>query len=198
MLGGWILGELVGWFIVMFEGWRELRRHDLGDFMGADVRSIEVRHPGLWRFAIVTNVSLSVRMASKEIDDLVVGISSRSMRSGSIGSPSNSPSCSALSTTRSLNRSTPDLSRYAAAAEWANFRAAFLGGMRVAALVVIPGWLVLVFGGRWLISITSGPEFADAHGALIFYALGVSIAAVCHGLSSLPMAVNRPMIPSTR
>ena len=195
VLGGWILGELVGWFIVMFAGWAELRRRKLGGFMRADVRQIGRRHPGVWRFAILTNLSLAIRMASKELDDIVVGILLSEHALGLYRVAKQFAVILGTVHDALAQPLYPDLSRYAAERQWRKFSAAFFGGMRIAATVVVPGWLGLVLLGRWLIRITSGPEFVDAHGVLIFYAAGVSVASIFHGLSSLPMALNRPKVP---
>ena len=195
VLGGWIIGELVGWLIVMFAGWTELRRRELGGFMRANVRQIEARHAGIWHFAILTNLSLAIRMASKELDDIVVGVLLSEHALGLYRVAKQFAVILGTVHDALAQPLYPDLSRYAAAGEWPKFGAAFFGGMKIAAAVVVPGWLALALFGGWLIRITSGPEFVDAHGVLIFYAAGVSIASIFHGLSSLPMALNRPKVP---
>lgn len=195
VLGGWILGEFLGWLIVMLNGWRELRRRGLGDFMQGNVRRIDDRHPGVWRFAIITNISLAIRMGSKEVNDIVIGVLLSEHALGLFRVAKQFSVVIGMVHDAMAQPLYPDMSRYAAGKEWNKLREAFFGGMKIATMVVVPAWLGLAVFGHWLIYFTAGSEFTDAHLVMALYAFGVAIASILHGLAGLPMALNRPTVP---
>jgi O-antigen/teichoic acid export membrane protein len=195
VLGGWILGEFLGWLIVMFQGWAELRRRGLGDFMRSDVRHIETRHPGVWRFAIITNISLAIRMGSKEVNDVVIGVVLSEYALGLFRVAKQFSVIIGMVHDALAQPLYPDMSRYAASRQWSKLKEAFMGGLKIATIVVVPAWLGLAVFGHWLIYFTAGAEFIDAHLVMVLYAFGVSISSIFHGLAGLPMALNRPTVP---
>ena len=61
---------------------RELRRRGVGAVLGAPLRGITQRFPGLWRFALSANVSLTIRSSASELDTLLVGLLADSVSAG--------------------------------------------------------------------------------------------------------------------
>lgn len=195
VLGGWMLGEFLGWIIVMLSGWAELRRRGLGDFMRANARHMEERHPGVWSFAILTNFSLAIRMGAKEVNDVLIGVVLSEHALGLFRVAKQFSVVIGMVSDALAQPLYPDMSRYAASREWSKLKEAFLGGMKLATIVVVPAWLGLAVLGHWLIYFTAGAEFTDAHLVLVLYAFGAAVAAIFHGLAGLPMALNRPTVP---
>jgi O-antigen/teichoic acid export membrane protein len=51
----------------------ELRRRGVGGILSAGMKGITSRFPGLWRFALSANFSLTIRSSANELDTLLVG-----------------------------------------------------------------------------------------------------------------------------
>jgi O-antigen/teichoic acid export membrane protein len=70
----WMAAQIFGSLTVVFLSLAELRRQGLlASMLAASVRGITALFPGLWRFAISTNLSLTLRSSANQLDTLLVG-----------------------------------------------------------------------------------------------------------------------------
>lgn len=70
----WMAAQIFGSLSVVFLSLAELRRQGmLASMLRASVRGITAHFPGLWKFAISTNLSLTLRSSANQLDTLLVG-----------------------------------------------------------------------------------------------------------------------------
>ena len=70
----WMAAQIFGSLTVVFLSLAELRRQGmLAGMLTASVRGITAHFPGLWKFAISTNLSLTLRSSANQLDTLLVG-----------------------------------------------------------------------------------------------------------------------------
>jgi O-antigen/teichoic acid export membrane protein len=69
----WITAQIVGGLIVVLFALRELRRNGITAVFKAPLSGVTKRFPGLWRFALSANISLTIRASANEVDTLLVG-----------------------------------------------------------------------------------------------------------------------------
>ncbi|WOS64932.1 lipopolysaccharide biosynthesis protein [Sinorhizobium fredii] len=70
----WMAAHIFGSLNIVFLSLAELRRQGmLASMIKAPVRGITAHFPGLWKFAISTNLSLTLRSSANQLDTLLVG-----------------------------------------------------------------------------------------------------------------------------
>ncbi len=70
----WMAAQILGALVLIALSVVELRRQDmLAGLVTAPLRGITALFPGLWRFSISTNLSLTIRSSANEFDTLLVG-----------------------------------------------------------------------------------------------------------------------------
>ncbi|AFL51798.1 O-antigen/teichoic acid export membrane protein [Sinorhizobium fredii] len=70
----WMVAHIFGSLTIVFLSLAELRRQGmLASMLKASVRGITAHFPGLWKFAISTNLSLTLRSSANQLDTLLVG-----------------------------------------------------------------------------------------------------------------------------
>ncbi|MDK1385984.1 Inner membrane protein YghQ [Ensifer psoraleae] len=70
----WMAAQIVGSLTLVVLALAELRKRGmLASMLTASVRGITSHFPGLWKFAISTNLSLTLRSSANQLDTLLVG-----------------------------------------------------------------------------------------------------------------------------
>ena len=69
----WIITDIFGNLFLYLAGWWSLHSHGYRRIMSSSITGISDRFLGLWSFVWTTNLNSSIRMASRELDTLVVG-----------------------------------------------------------------------------------------------------------------------------
>lgn len=69
----WAATQAVGYLIFLAMGLVAARRQGLGGFVMAPLGGIRTQFRGIWRFAILSNISLSIRSSANQLDVLIVG-----------------------------------------------------------------------------------------------------------------------------
>lgn len=69
----WAFTHVLGALLLVASSVRELRRLGCADFLSAPLSGLAVRFPGIWRFSILVNLSLTVRSSAQQLDTLIVG-----------------------------------------------------------------------------------------------------------------------------
>jgi O-antigen/teichoic acid export membrane protein len=78
----WMGTQIFGSLSMTALALRELRRRGVRGVLTAPLRGITHRFPGLWRFALSANVSLTIRSSANELDTLLVGLLADSSSAG--------------------------------------------------------------------------------------------------------------------
>ena len=187
----WYVTDLVGDLYLWFLAWRELRRRGLMEGIRPTLRPETL--PGAWRFAIHVNLNASVQAAWGPVARVVVG--------GLLG-----PAGAALfrvASSLSDSASKPaDLLGKAFYPEVVRMDLRtkkpwklMLRGTALASAVALLAILVLLVGGRPLITLLFGKEFIGAYEALVILMLIPFISVFSFPLPPMLYALDRPGAP---
>lgn len=69
----WMLTQIFSGIGLVFVALRVLRDQNLHGVLSTPMRHVRERFPGLWRFALSANLSLTIRSSANEFDTLIVG-----------------------------------------------------------------------------------------------------------------------------
>jgi O-antigen/teichoic acid export membrane protein len=184
-----LAGDLYGWFI----GWRELKRRGLLEGIRPTLRPDSL--PGAWRFAIHVNLNASVQAVWGPIARLVVG--------GLLG-PAGAGLFRVASSLSDSAGKPADLLAKAFYPEVVRMDLSskkpwklMLRGTAIAAALAIVAILVLVVGGKPLVSLLFGPEFLGAYDALLILMIVPFISVFSFPLPPMLLALDRPDAPVT-
>jgi O-antigen/teichoic acid export membrane protein len=190
-VAAWYVTDLTGDLYLWFLAWRELRRRKLLEGIRPTLRPDTL--PGAWRFAINVNLNASVVAAWGPIARVVVG--------GLLG-----PAGAALfrvASSLSDSASKPaDLLAKAFYPEIVRMDLAskkpwklMLRGTALASAIALLAILVLLLGGRSLISFLFGKDFLGAYNALVILMLVPFISVFSFPLPPMLFALDRPDAP---
>ena len=189
----WYVTELGGELYIWFLSWRELRRHSLMEGIRPTLRPESL--PGAWRFAIHINLTASVQAAWGPIARLVVG--------GLLG-PAGAALFRVASTVSDAAAKPADLLAKAYYPEVVRMdlttRKPWKLMFRVTALatvVALVAILIMMLGGKPIISFLFGKEFLGSYDALIVLMIVPFLAVLGFPLSPMLYALDRPDAPLT-
>jgi O-antigen/teichoic acid export membrane protein len=192
-VAAWYLTDLGGDLYLWFLAWRELRRRGLLEGIRPTLKPETL--PGAWRFAIHVNLNASVQAAWGPIARVVVG--------GLLG-----PAGAALfrvASSLSDSASKPaDLLAKAFYPEVVRMDLTtkkpwklMLRGTVLASAVALLAILILLLGGKPLISFLFGKEFISAYEALVILMLVPFLSVFSFPLPPMLYALDRPDAPVT-
>ncbi|MCF3641819.1 lipopolysaccharide biosynthesis protein [Rhizobium sp. TRM95111] len=69
----WMLTQIFSGLGLLWIAMRVLRGQNFGGILFMSMQGIRVRFPGLWRFSLSANLSLTIRSSASELDTLIVG-----------------------------------------------------------------------------------------------------------------------------
>lgn len=69
----WMAMQIVGSISMVLLAFRELHRNGIDHVLSSSLKGVTERFPGLWRFALSANLSLTIRSSANELDTLLVG-----------------------------------------------------------------------------------------------------------------------------
>ena len=184
-----LAGDLYGWFL----GWRELKRRGLLEGIRPTLRPDTL--PGAWRFAIHVNLNASVQAVWGPIARLVVGgllgpAGAALFRVASALSDSASKPADLLAKAFYPEVVRMDLSTKK---PWK----LMLRGTAIASGLAITAILILLVGGKEIVSVLFGTEFLGAYDALLILMIIPFISVFSFPLPPMLLALDRPDAPVT-
>jgi O-antigen/teichoic acid export membrane protein len=188
----WLATEIADCWMTTLLGYRELRRRGLRRVLHASVRGITSKFPQLWKFFIFSNLQVSLRLAVKEVDILVIG--------GLLGAAAAGVYKIVRQFARAIGRLEeamrqaiyPDLSKTWAGRDSTDFRELlWKPALGMAGLGVL-AWLGFMLLGRPLLRLTVGPHFEASYGPILVYLVGVIISMATFHFPSILLAMGRP------
>jgi O-antigen/teichoic acid export membrane protein len=181
-------GDLYGWFLA----WRELRRRGLMEGIRPTLRP---ELPGAWRFAIHVNLTASVQTAWGPIARLFVG--------GLLG-PAGAALFRVASSLSDSAAKPADLLAKAFYPEVVRMDITskkpwklMMRGTALAGAVALLAIVILLVGGKPMVSFLFGKEFLGAYDALVILMLVPFLSVFSFPLSPMLYALDRPDAPLT-
>ena len=192
-VAAWYVTDLGGDLYLWFLAWRELRRRGLMEGIRPTLKPENL--PGAWRFAIHVNLNASVQAAWGPIARVVIG--------GLLG-PAGAALFRVASSLSDAAAKPADLLAKAFYPEVVRMDLStkkpwnlMLRGTALASMAAILGIIVLLIGGRPLISLMFGKEFLGAYNALVILMLVPFLSVFSFPLPPMLYALDRPGAPVT-
>lgn len=184
----WYLSNLSGDLFFWFLAWREMRRRKLLEGIRPTLRPETL--PGAWRFAIHVNLTASVQAAWGPIARLVVGgllgpAGAALFRVASVLSDSASKPADLLGKAFYPEIVRMDLS---SKKPWK----LMLRGSALASALALVAILILLLGGKPLVSLLFGKQFVGAYDALLILMVVPFLSVFSFPLPGMLYALDRP------
>lgn len=188
----WMCTTILGYVLLLTMGWTELRRHGYGDFLQARLSGIAEKHPGLWGFVWTTNLTAGIRLASRELDVLVVGGVLGSASAGLYKVAKQIASVLARLSDPFYQAIYPELAKLWASQRQQDFvRLAVRSGLFAGGIALLC-WVGFIALGEPLLTFAFSEEFAAAYRVTIPYMLATVIAVAGFPLQPVMLSMGRP------
>jgi len=167
-----------------------LRKQHIDGIMRESLRGISSRFPGIWDYVWTTNLTMTVRMLSREADGLfIAGLTTPAALGLFKVAKQFSRTLPKLSDPLSQSIY-PELARSWAKGDNRQFLSLIRRTTLFTSTVALSGWLVFVVMGRWVIRVTVGPAFGDAYWVTVFYMLAMVVFLCSFALTPSLLAMG--------
>jgi O-antigen/teichoic acid export membrane protein len=164
----WVVAGIVESAFLLLAGWRQVYKKTGDNFLKAKL-SITAKDKTIWKFALSTNLNQSVRLASRELDVLIIGAILGTAATGLYKIAKQFAEILAILIEPAYQAIYPELAHLAAEKRFSDMK-------RVAArTAVITGsasllvWFVFIIFGKWILGITAGAEYIRAWSVMIVF-----------------------------
>jgi O-antigen/teichoic acid export membrane protein len=171
----WMATQIAGYGILVIAAIRELRRQRITGLLRVSLKGVTARFPGLWGFALSTNLSLTLRSSAQQFDTLLVGALAGPAAAGlyniakQIGKMAQSVGANVQAVIY------PDVARLWAMRAVTAFRRAVMQVEVALAAFGTLGVLFFLVTAEPLLKLMAGPEFASAGPLLIVQMVAVTL-----------------------
>jgi O-antigen/teichoic acid export membrane protein len=186
----WICMQIAAALSMNFLAFRELSRRGLTGVLSSPIRGISQKFPGLWRFALSANLSLTVRSSAFELDTLLVGFLADpaaagfyhiAKRIGRIGAQAGSQVQAVIF---------PELARLWSGMQFSAFKRVVRQTQGMLASAGIALVLVILFTIEPLLRLVAGPSFAAAAPLVAVQAIAVMMTLIGTVMRSALLAMG--------
>lgn len=188
----WIMTTIVGQLLLLGLGWRELFMQGYHDVLKVPLYGVSKRHSGIWAFILSTNLNGSIRMASRELDTMIIGGIVGAEGAGLYKIAKQIAAIPAMISDPLYQAIYPDLSKLWARGDITKFKQLILRSGLVAGGGASIMWLGFILFGSFFIQIVFGEEYFAALPILILYMLAMVIAIYGFPLQPAMLAMGRP------
>lgn len=188
----WLLGEVVGYALLLLLGWRELAVQGYSDIRHVSLKNLTDRFSGLWRYVWTTNMSGAVKMSVRRLDNVVVaavlgtaavGLYEVAKKFSKMANRLSSPFYQAVY---------PELSKLWSRGERWAFARLVLQTIALAGSGGFMIWGVFVMVGESVLAYTAGPSYVEAYPVLVWYVFAVGIEVATFSLTPAMLAMGYP------
>lgn len=152
-----------------------LRTEGIANIVQEPLRGVHSRFPGLWDYVWTTNLTTTIRMLSREADELfVAGLTTPDALGLFKVAKQFSKALPRFSDPLSQSIY-PELSRSWAREDRRQFLSLITRTTLFTSAAALSGWLVFLVLGRWVIRLTVGQAFQDAYWVAVLYMLAMVV-----------------------
>lgn len=169
-----------------------LHRRGMSHFVREPLCGLHTRFAGVWDYVWTTNLNSTIRMVSREIDELIVAGLTTPAALG-VFKIAKQFSCFLPRLVDPLYQSIyPELSRLWAADRKTAFHSLIRRTTLIVGVLAVTGWLCFLILGRELIIVTVGASYSHAHAVAVIYLLALIIALCAFALQPAMLAIGLP------
>lgn len=183
-----IIGQL---YLVAAALW-VIKLNGLFSFPIASLRGFRHKYPGIVDYVWTTNLYSSVRMLSRQVDELLVAALTTPSALGLYKIAKQFSQVLAMVADPLYQSVYPELSRLWAAKNIMKFRSLIKRSTLTASSIAITGWLFFVVFGQQITLLTFGPAYHDSYWLAVWYILAMVIAIVTFSFQPTMLAIGLP------
>ncbi len=189
----WAVTDIAGKLILILLSLIELKKQNLsGMHRLTSSTCIADRFKGIWSFVWTTNLNASIRMASREIDIMLVGGVLGLRAVGLYKIAKQFSSIITLAIDPMYQAIYPELSKLYAKRNIRQFVAFGIKSAFLAGTFAIGVWGAFLVCGDIIIQLTVGADFIKAKGIMLWYMVAICIAAIAFPLQPAMLSIGRP------
>ena len=158
----------------------------------APVRGFRRKFPGIVDFVWTTNLHSSVRMLSRQVDELLIAALTTPTALGLYKIAKQFSQVLVMLTDPLYQSIYPELSRQWAANNISGFRSLIKRSTFLVTGVALVGWLTFIVFGQQIILRTVGPTYHDSYWLAVWYMLAMVIAIVTFSFQPTMLALGLP------
>lgn len=166
--------------------------HEANPFSGVTIGGLRRDCPGIWHYVWTSNVNLTLRMLSREVDLLVIGAMISPAGVGLFKIAKMLSQVFGRLLDPFYQAIFPELSRLHAAGRHGAFLGMIRGCSLLATAIAVAFWSAFVIVGRPLINAIYGVEFAGAYPVAVIYLSALVVAAAGFALQPAMLALGCP------
>ncbi|WP_028571098.1 lipopolysaccharide biosynthesis protein [Desulfonatronum lacustre] len=188
----WAMVDILGKLLLVCMAYNELLLQKHHDFMHATTRNIGRKFSRIWGFVLTTNINSSIRMASREVDIMIIAAL---LSPAAVGLYKIAKQFSLVlqKTIDPLYQSIfPDLARLYAKGEVKEFVRFGLRSSLLAGLFALSVWFFFIFFGEIVILLIFGEEYLKAVEVMLWYMMAIVVAAAAFPLQPAMLSMGRP------
>jgi len=196
-LAVWFAGGAVAGLVLVVMGWWEAARrgHLHGFKLFHGLSAAGEHHPGLWRFAVMSNLHATVQVISAQLTTVLVGGLAGPTAAGLFKVARDVATIISRPAELLNNAIYPELARLASQDTWRPVPRLVARGGVIAAVAGGVVMVIAAFAGPWFLKVSFGADFVAAQSAMM-----VLLAAATIGIAGFPMdpalyALGRPELP---
>lgn len=188
----YLVTGIVGQLYQVFASLWVLRKRDIGNVIREPLRGLRSRFVGIWDYAWTTNANSTIRMLSRESDELIIAGLTNPAALGVFKMAKQFSLVLPRFTDPLYQSIYPELSRLWAADRKNDFISLVKRTTLFVCVIALIGWLGFTLLGQWLIAWTVGPAYSQAYFVAVLYMLALIIALCAFSLQPAMLAVGLP------
>lgn len=161
-------------------------------FPFASIRGFRHKFPGLVDYVWTTNLNSSVRMLSRQVDEILIAVLTTPAALGLYKIAKQFSQVLVMATDPLYQSVYPELSRLWAAHNAVKFRALIRRSTLFVSGFALTGWLLFVVFGQQIILMTVGDAYHDSYWLAVWYMLAMVIAIVTFSFQPTMLAIGLP------
>ncbi len=194
----WFVGGAVAGVVLVIMGWQEAARQGrLKSFRLSPLTWLAAteHHPGLWRFAVASNLHSTVQTVAGHLTTVLVGAFAGPAAAG-LFKVARDVATAITKPAELLNYAIyPEFARFASRNEWSPLPKLIVRSGAIAGAAGLALVLLMAVAGPWFLKTSFGTEFVAAQGALMFLLVAATISIAGFPMDPALYAMGRPGIP---
>jgi O-antigen/teichoic acid export membrane protein len=190
----WAATEVLSSLLFIGLAFRQLRRERIPSLFRARLKGVLTRFPGILGFAWTTNLSMTLRTMTQEMDVLIVGALTDSASAGLYHIAKRIAKAARQVAAQVQTVLYPDLARDWAQSDFRAFSAAVLQTQIGLASVGLAAFGALYLTGEWLIRIGPGEAYQGAFPLLMVQMVAILLVMHAAPARSALLAMGRPRV----
>ncbi len=188
----YLITGIVGQLYLLCVSLWELQRQQIGNFVTSSIRGVSRNFAGIWDYMWTTNVNSTIRLVSREADELIIAGLTSPAALGLFKVAKQFSRILPMLADPLYQSIYPELTKLWAAARRKEFVSLIKRTTLLVTMVAMSGWLGFLLLGQLIIQLTVGTAFQEAYGIAVIYMFALVISLCGFSLQPTMLALGLP------